>query len=102
MPNIKLTLEYNGEKFHGWQKQPNLRTIQEELEKALNLVFGGGEFRVHASGRTDAGVHAKAQVVNFNIEEDVDLSKLQLSLSGILKGELAVIKAEEVPVDFHC
>lgn len=100
MPNYLLVLEYNGANFHGWQKQPDVRTIQEELDKALEIVLKQKVEKLTASGRTDSGVHAKAQIVNFFVEEEINLERLILSVSSILKGELSVIDAKEVPLEF--
>ena len=101
MPNIRLTIEYNGAGFHGWQRQPGLRTIQQELLNAIKVATREHIKEVTASGRTDAGVHAKAQVVNFHIEKEVDLEVLKKSISSILKGELSVIDAQLVDQSFH-
>lgn len=101
MPNIKLIIEYDGSRFSGWQFQPGRRTIQDELTKALSIVLHEKILMVHASGRTDAGVHARAQVVSFRTEKTPDLKVLPYSVSSILKGEVAVISAEIVPDDFH-
>jgi len=102
MPNIRLKLEYNGANFCGWQKQPYVRTIQEELEKALCLFLKLKKINIIASGRTDSGVHADAQVVNFKIDtENIDLYTLKHSISSILKGEVSVIEALIVPDSFN-
>src|SRR4051812_35730135 len=68
MRNLRLTLSYDGTDFHGWQTQPGLRTVQETLEKAITDLTGEPRVRVNASGRTDTGVHAVGQVVNFRTE----------------------------------
>ncbi len=101
MPNIRLTIEYDGQHFHGWQKQIGVRTIQEELHKTLELVLRQKIAHVQSSGRTDEGVHARQQVVNFFTEGPVDLNRLRLSVSSIHKGELSVLKADIAPDDFH-
>lgn len=101
MPKIKLVLEYDGSGFHGWQRQPGQRTIQEELEKALQVVLRAEDISIVGSGRTDAGVHARAQVAHFTIEEVPDLEELKYSVSSLLKNELSVLDAEEVNEDFH-
>src|SRR5262249_49222604 len=66
MRNFRLTLGYDGTDFHGWQTQPGLRTAQQPLEEALSRLTGEPRVRVNASGRTDTGVHAVGQVVNFH------------------------------------
>lgn len=99
--NIRLTIEYNGQAFHGWQKQPGLKTIQSELERVLKIVIREEISGLQAAGRTDSGVHARAQVVNFKTNADVDLLRLKHSVSSILKGELAVVGAEYVPLSFN-
>ena len=101
MANIRLTIEYEGSRFHGWQTQPGLRTIEEELKNVLCMVLREEIPSVCASGRTDAGVHAKGQVVNFHAKEDHDLNRLMYAVSGIFRGELSVVAADIVPDNFH-
>lgn len=101
MPNVRLVLEYDGRRFKGWQAQPNERTIEVELQKALQTVLRVAVHPIWSSGRTDAGVHARRQVVNFRLEEDPDLFRLSHAVSNILRGELAVVAADIVPDDFH-
>src|SRR5438105_10442387 len=71
MRNLKLTLAYDGTEFHGWQVQPNLRTVQGELQQALRKLFNH-EVNVTGSGRTDAGVHAHGQVANVETIRSMD------------------------------
>ncbi len=101
MPNIKLIIEYDGSKFHGWQQQPGLRTIQSEMQRVLEVVLREKIAHVQASGRTDEGVHAKRQVCNFRCESMPDLVTLRRSISSILKNEVAVHEAEVVGDRFH-
>lgn len=101
MPNVRLVIEYDGSGFHGWQKQPGVRTIQDELEKIIRLVLREDIPYVMASGRTDAGVHARGQVVNFKTAQVPDLRRLGYSISSILKGEVSVVRADFVPDEFH-
>lgn len=101
MPNIRLIVEYDGSRFHGWQKQPGVRTIQEELERVIRMVLREQIPFVAASGRTDAGVHARGQVVNFNCSSVPDLHRLKHAISSLMKGELSVIEASVAPDDFH-
>lgn len=101
MTNICLVVEYNGSRFHGWQKQPNLRTVQSELERVLKCVLRCEISALVAAGRTDAGVHARGQVINFHVNEPVDLHRLRHSISSLMKGELSVISAEEAAPKFN-
>ncbi|RMG42816.1 MAG: tRNA pseudouridine(38-40) synthase TruA [Candidatus Dadabacteria bacterium] len=101
LANIKLVIEYNGAGFHGWQKQPGLRTIEAELEKAISTVLRKPVSPIYAAGRTDAGVHARGQVVNFYFDGELDLERLSRGVSSIMRPELTVISAEFVPQDFH-
>jgi len=101
MPNIALVLEYDGSGFHGWQRQPGVRTIEEELLKVLRMVLREEVSAIYASGRTDAGVHARAQVVNFHVEKEPDLHQLMHSISSLFKSEISVLEAKIVPDTFH-
>ena len=101
MRQIRLIVEYNGSRFHGWQKQPGLRTIQSELEQTISIVLRSASGPLHAAGRTDAGVHARGQVVTFRTEQEVDLYRLANGVSHLMKGELSVLSAEFVPLEFH-
>ena len=101
MRNFKLTLEYDGTHFSGWQTQAvGLRTIQNHLEEKLERIF---KKKVHcqASGRTDQGVHALAQVVHFKAETGIKASLIQKALNSFLDRDLSVVKCQEVPLDFH-
>ncbi len=101
MPNIRLILEYNGQNFHGWQVQPDVRTIQGELQRVLEMCLGEKVRGLQASGRTDAGVHAAAQVAHFHVDTLPDLGKLVRSVSSLLKNEVAIKDARVVPDSFH-
>lgn len=102
MRTVKLIVEYNGSRFHGWQKQPGLRTVQGELEKAISTVLREPSGPLHAAGRTDAGVHARGQVVTFRTpRSDLDLWRISNGVSHLLKGELSVLSAEYAPEGFH-
>ena len=101
LKNYKLTIEYDGSCFAGWQMQPEQKTVQGDLIKALTTYLGSAPEDLHASGRTDAGVHARGQVGNFKTTVTVELIRLSLGLSSLMRNELSVVKAEEVPLDFH-
>ncbi len=100
MRNIKLTIEYDGKDYNGWQKQPNKLNIQGEIERAIQTVTGK-EVELIGSGRTDAGVHAVAQVANFKIDSDFPIEKMAIAINSQLKGSIRVQKAEEVEENFH-
>ncbi len=98
--NFKLTIQYDGTDFHGWQMQGELRTVQGELSRALTLI-DGGETVVHGSGRTDAGVHAKGQVASVKLRRQITPQKLRAAINGNVAKDLRVINAEIVDDDFH-
>ena len=100
MRNIKLTISYDGTRYKGWQLQKNGWTVQAEIEKAIKKVLGK-QYRVHGASRTDSGVHAKAQVINFKTSSNIPVSKIPLALNSVLPEDVAVIKAEEVRIDFN-
>lgn len=101
MRNIKLTLEYLGTGYVGWQVQPESHglSIQQELQKALSTLLKE-EIKVIGAGRTDAGVHAAAQVANFKTNSDVALDKLRWSGNSLLPNDIVIKEAEEVPAGF--
>ena len=102
MRNIRLTIEYDGKDFNGWQKQPNKLNIQGEIERAICTLTGEEKIDLIASGRTDAGVHAIGQVANFKTENDsIPIDKWALALNTKLKRSVRVVKAEEVDERFH-
>ncbi len=97
---IALTLQYDGTRFNGWQIQSGGVTVQGELEKAIYILIKK-ETRVTASGRTDAGVHALAQVAHFDTTDGIALQRLCVALNGILPKDITVLNAYLVPHDFH-
>ena len=100
MRNIKLTIEYDGKDFNGWQKQPNKLNIQGEIERAIEEITGE-KVDLIASGRTDAGVHAIGQVANFKIEKEIPIEKIPYALNSKLKKSIRIKKAELVDEMFH-
>jgi tRNA pseudouridine38-40 synthase len=98
---IKLTLEYDGTDFYGFQLQPKHRTVQEALEKALSKLFNQPMKIGAASGRTDAGVHAKSQIVHFKTDRPEPAGKIQKGLNAHLPPAIVVRKAEEMKPGFH-
>lgn len=99
MERIKLTIEYDGTNFAGYQVQPEKRTIQGELEKALFCVFNE-HILTYASGRTDAGVHALGAVVHFDMPKKIKNPHLEDSLNAFLPDDVRVLRAERVDESF--
>jgi tRNA pseudouridine38-40 synthase len=107
--NILLTIEYDGTNFNGWQKQPEKRTVQSELERALSTACGT-EIKLDGTSRTDAGVHALGQCASFKTKMQIPVEKLAIVTNNILSGgkhisgtvsDVRIINAEEKPPDFH-
>ena len=101
MRNIKLTIEYDGREFNGWQKQPNKLNIQGTIEQAIKSITGEEEVELNASGRTDAGVHAIGQVANFKTNSKIPIEKFAIAINSNLKKSIVIKKAEEVDERFH-
>jgi tRNA pseudouridine38-40 synthase len=97
---IRLTLEYDGARFSGWQIQPELRTVQGELKRALETLCRH-PVTVYGAGRTDAGVHARAQVAHFHTRSDVSTHRLTRGIAGLCRPGLVAVAAEEVDEGFH-
>src|SRR6266550_9621792 len=98
--NFKLTIQYDGTDFHGWQMQEELRTVQGELTRALSRV-DGRDVVVHGSGRTDAGVHAEGQVAHIHLEKQITAEKLRAATNGNTEKDVRVIEAAIVDDEFH-
>jgi tRNA pseudouridine38-40 synthase len=98
--NIKLVLEYDGTDYVGWQIQPNGPSVQAELEKALAQILQQ-EVTTIAAGRTDAGVHARGQVVNFMTDREMDPRAISRGLNAILPRQIVILSAEEAEASFH-
>ena len=95
-----MTIAYDGTNYAGWQVQPRSNTVQAEIERVLKIL-ARKKVRIYHSGRTDAGVHAKGQVVHFDLEETVDLSKFQTSLNALLNPDVRIMKLQKVRADFN-
>lgn len=100
MRNFKLVLAYDGSEFSGWQVQPDAATIQGTLASAIGRVTGE-KVLPQGSGRTDAGVHALAQVATFSTESPIPPENLVIALNDILPPAIRVLTAAEVALDFH-
>ena len=100
MRNIRLTIEYDGKDYNGWQKQPNKLNIQGEIERAIFNIMHE-EVDLIGSGRTDAGVHSLGQVANFKTNSNFSIEKMPIALNSQLKNSIVIKKAEEVDERFH-
>lgn len=99
--NIKLTVAYDGTNYLGWQKTKTGPSIEDSLLKALQQILQE-EISLQAASRTDAGVHAEGQIVNFITNRtDITLDRLRYSLNCLLTSDISVLSAEQVPLDFH-
>ena len=97
---IKLTLQYDGTEYVGWQRQADGTSIQGLIEDALKPIEGA-PVTVHGAGRTDAGVHALGQVASFNLTAALDTTTLARALNAVLPLDVRIVGAEEMPADFH-
>jgi tRNA pseudouridine38-40 synthase len=97
---LKLTLEYDGTEFFGWQVQPDQRTVQGEVERALADVTQE-RVRINGASRTDAGVHATGQVASFESSTRLDAPALKKALNAVLAPDVAVTACDEMPAGFH-
>jgi len=98
--NFKITIQYDGTDYHGWQLQANGRTIQGELTRVLSL-FDSRAVTVHGAGRTDAGVHAEGQVASFFLKRRFEPHLLRDAINGNLSRDIRVVEAEPVADSFH-
>jgi len=98
--NYKLTIQYDGTDYAGWQFQENARSVQGTISDAIKVIFTD-EVNLIASGRTDSGVHALGQVANFRYEKEIDIYRFQHSLNSILPIDISVINIQKVSESFH-
>jgi len=101
VPRFKLTIEYAGTRYSGWQIQKNARTVQGEIDRAVRTVTQRKDFELYGSGRTDAGVHAAAQVAHLDVSTPVGAAGLRRRLNEELPADINILRAEEVPHRFH-
>jgi len=100
MRNLKLTIEYEGTNYHGWQFQPNIPTIQGIIQDKI-LTITGERVKLIGAGRTDAGVHATAQVANFRLKKDIPLPTLWKGLNSLLPSDIRITELQQVEDKFH-
>ncbi len=111
MTRIALVVQYLGTRFYGWQRQPNHRSVQEDIETAIEKILKRKGCRldpssdprvvIHAAGRTDTGVHAAAQVVHFDVESYIPAQRWMSVLNGWLPEDIVIRASAEVPDDWH-
>ena len=101
MPRFKLTIEYAGTRYSGWQIQKNARTVQGEIDRAVREVTGRRDFELYGSGRTDAGVHALAQVAHLDVSTSLPPEPLRRRLNEELPADINVLAASVVLHRFH-
>ncbi|MCR4398506.1 MAG: tRNA pseudouridine synthase A, partial [Firmicutes bacterium] len=100
MRNIRVTIQYDGSRYHGFQVQGDLPTIQGVFQEAVRKITGERVTPIGA-GRTDAGVHARGQVVNFKTGSRIPCERIPYALNSVLPDDIVAVAAEEVPLDFH-
>jgi tRNA pseudouridine38-40 synthase len=101
VPRFKLTIEYAGTRYSGWQIQQNARTVQGEIDAAVRVVTGRTDFELYGSGRTDAGVHALGQVAHLDVSTSLTPEALLARLNDELPEDINILTAEQVPHRFH-
>src|SRR5690242_17993140 len=101
MSRFRLTIEYAGTRYSGWQIQKNARTVQGEIDRAIRTAFGISEFELYGSGRTDAGVHALAQVAHFDAPLTETPEVVRRQLNEELPADISVLRVERVRHRFH-
>lgn len=100
MQRYRISIAYDGTSYAGWQIQPNAMTVQQRIEEAIADITSESP-KVHGSGRTDQGVHARCQVAHFDLHEKGDPRRLRKSLNAILPHDIRITMAKRVPRDFH-
>ena len=98
--NILITIEYDGGAYSGWQIQPNVPTVQGEIQNALRRVLGR-DIKINGTSRTDAGVHALGQRASFVLEPGIPTERIAFALNNALPKDIRILKAEEKDADFH-
>ena len=101
MPRFKLVIEYNGSRYSGWQTQKNARTVAGEIERAVRDATRREEFELYGAGRTDAGVHALAQVAHLDLYTDLPPHTLRVRINDALPSDIHIRRIDKVPHRFH-
>lgn len=101
MPRFKLTIEYAGTRYSGWQKQKNARTVQGEIERAIGELTRDKTFEFYGSGRTDAGVHALRQVAHLDLRKPLPAETIRRGINDALPADIHILSVDSVPHRFH-
>ena len=101
MPRYKLTIEYAGTRYSGWQKQKNARTVQGEIERAIGELTRDKSFEFYGSGRTDAGVHALRQVAHLDVRKPLPAETIRRGINDSLPADIHILAVDTVPHRFH-
>ena len=101
MPRFKLTVEYAGTRYSGWQKQKNARTVQGDLERAIAQTLRSDDFECQGSGRTDAGVHALAQVAHLEVRMPMPLETFRRGVNDVLPADINLLAVSKATHRFH-
>lgn len=96
-----MTFSYDGSKYKGYQKQPRVKTVQSEIEKALKQISDNERITISASGRTDAGVHALNQKAHFDLKKEIAPEKLRKAINSLIPSDIYIKEIVEVEPDFH-
>lgn len=101
MPRYKITIEYDGTAYAGWQRQPDVPTVQQSIEKAI-ATFSSEDIKIQGAGRTDAGVHAKGQVAHFDLEKDWEAFRVGEAINALLRPQpIAILDVQKVDAEFE-
>lgn len=101
MPRFKLTIEYAGTRYSGWQIQKNAKTVQGQIDAAVRTVTGRKDFELYGAGRTDAGVHAAGQVAHLDVSTSLPAETLRRRLNDELPADIHILQVAVVPHRFH-
>src|SRR5688572_17903408 len=101
MPRFKLTIEYSGTRYSGWQIQKNARTVQGEIDRAVREATEERDVATYGSGRTDAGVHAMAQVAHLDVHTTLPPETLRRRINDALPSDINILRVDKVRHSFH-
>ncbi|WP_425445953.1 tRNA pseudouridine(38-40) synthase TruA [Dethiothermospora halolimnae] len=100
MRNIKLTIQYDGTNYYGWQIQPNVVTVQQKVQDAI-IKITKEKIKIHGAGRTDRGVHGLGQTASFYTNSNIPADKIKFALNSMLPDDIAIIDSQDMDKNFH-